>query len=221
MATGFHRFKVGSFECISVSDGNFNYPLAAFFANAPKDKLEATLRQHNLPTTQVASPYTCLFVDTGAHRVMVDTGAGDLGKGAEKIFPGLDHSTTYTGTLLKNLTAAGIEAASVDTVIITHAHPDHIGGTLKADGSPVFSNATYYIAKDEWHFWTSDTAAEQTNPVFVDIALRNLNPVKDRLTLIEDGSEIVPGIGRLQPRSYAGSYCSGYQLKRRTAAAYL
>ena len=194
MASEFHRFKVGNFECISISDGRFNYPLEAFFANAPKDQLEETLRNHNLPTTQVATPYTCLFVDTGAHRVMIDTGAGDLAKGAEKIFPGLDHSTTVTGTLLQNLTTAGVEPASVDTVIITHAHPDHIGGTLGADGGPVFSKATYFIAKDEWHFWTSDTAAKQTNPVFVDFALRNLTPVQDRLTLIEDGFEIVPGI---------------------------
>jgi glyoxylase-like metal-dependent hydrolase (beta-lactamase superfamily II) len=194
MVSEAYHFNLGDFECVSLSDGYFNYPLEAFFANVPKAQVEEALRQHDLPTEQITTPYTCLFVNTGRHRVMIDTGAGNLSEGAAKIFPGLDHSTTVTGRLLQNLEAASIDPTQIDTVIVTHAHPDHIGGTLDADGKPVFANANYFIAKDEWDFWASETAMEQTNPIFVNFARRNLSPIQDRLSLIEDGSEIVPGI---------------------------
>lgn len=86
----------------------------------------------------------------------------------------------------------------VDTVIITHAHPDHVGGTLNDDGSLVFANARYVIGEDEWQFWYSGTAAEQAPPIFVDIARRNLDPVRDRLALVHEGDEIVPGISVIE-----------------------
>ena len=109
MVSESYRFNLGDFECISLSDGCFNYPLEAFFPNVPKVQVEEALRQHNLPTAQITTPYTSLFVNTGQHRVMIDTGAGNLSEGAAKIFPGLDHSTTDTGHLLQSMEAAKIK----------------------------------------------------------------------------------------------------------------
>ncbi len=85
MVSNSYRFKLGDFECIALNDGNFNYSLESFFANAPKEQLEESLRQHNLPTTHVASVRTCLFVDMGQHQL---PGSGRLavvqtGKGRE------------------------------------------------------------------------------------------------------------------------------------------
>jgi glyoxylase-like metal-dependent hydrolase (beta-lactamase superfamily II) len=110
------------------------------------------------------------------------------------VFPGLDHSTSVTGLLLENLRATGIEPSEVDTVIITHAHPDHVGGTLDEAGRLVFGDARYFISRDEWDFWTSDAAAAKAPAIMVDTARRNLEPLEDRLTLVEDGSEIVSGV---------------------------
>ena len=194
MDTGSYRFTLGRFQCVSVSDGAFNYPLESFFANVPREQVEEVLRRHNLPTDHVTTPYTCLFVDTGQHRVLIDTGAGNLGAVAPTMFPSVDHATTVTGTLLGHLEAAGIEPATVDTVIITHAHPDHVGGTLDDGGALVFANARYVVARDEWEFWTSEAAAELAPPAMVDIARRNLEPMRDRLSLVDDGAEVVPGI---------------------------
>jgi len=140
------------------------------------------------------TPYTCLFIDTGEHRVMVDTGAGELGAHAADVFPGLDHSTSVTGLLPENLRAAGIKPQEIDTVIITHAHPDHVGGTLNETGELVFSNAHYFISEVEWDFWTSDAATTKAPAVMVDTARRNLDSLKERLTFIEDSSEVVPGV---------------------------
>jgi glyoxylase-like metal-dependent hydrolase (beta-lactamase superfamily II) len=194
MGAGSFRFGVGEFECVSVNDGALNYPPESFFANVSLERVEEALRERNLPTAQIMTPYTCLFIDTGEHRVMVDTGAGDLGAHAADVFPGLDHSTSVTGLLPENLRAAGIEPSEIDTVIVTHAHPDHVGGTLDETGELVFPNAHYYISEEEWDFWTSDAATTKAPAVMVDTARGNLDPLKERLTLIEDSYEVVPGV---------------------------
>jgi glyoxylase-like metal-dependent hydrolase (beta-lactamase superfamily II) len=194
MALGSYRFDLSSFRCVCLGDGAFNYPLESFFANVPREEIQKCLRQHDLPTEQIITPYTLLVVDTGQRLVLVDTGAGNLGAHAAQLFPNVDHSTTVTGTLLDNLRASEIEPSDIDMVVITHAHPDHIGGTLDEAGNLVFADARYFLSRDEWDFWTSEAATTKASPPMVDIARQNLEPLLDRLTLIDDGAEIVPGI---------------------------
>ncbi len=114
---GIYRFKLGKFDCICINDGGFNYPPAQFFKNVEKEQLDAVLEEHNLPTDKIYTPYTHLIVDTGKHKVLVDMGAGSK-------LPG-------NGDLPKKMKLAGIEPADIDSVFITHAHPDHVGGTLE------------------------------------------------------------------------------------------
>jgi len=184
MDTESYQFKLGDFDCVSISDGSHDYPLENFFTNVPKEQIQELLRQRNLPTDHITTPYTYLFVDTGEHRLLVDMGAGNL-------FP-------TTGRLVQNMKAAGIEPVEIDTVIITHAHPDHIGGTLDEEGSLVFASAHYYIWKDEWDFWFSEAplgkVPENQEFQFVRLARKNLEPIKGQVSLLEDESEILPGI---------------------------
>ena len=194
MQTEIYRFRVGTFECMAVSDGTLTYtppmfppPSTFLFANAPKEPLDQMLRQHNLQPGQWAewiSPYICLVIDTGKHRVLVDTGAGGLGPN--------------TGKLLHNLQAEGIRPGDIDTVILTHGHPDHIGGNTDTEGRPAFPNARFVIWKDEWHFWISDLAElkvdEHAKEVLSMFARKNLPPIQGQLDLVDHETEIVPGI---------------------------
>jgi glyoxylase-like metal-dependent hydrolase (beta-lactamase superfamily II) len=194
MNSDVYRFRIGSFDGYAISDGRFNYPLEVFFANVPVEQVQTALGQRRQPVSQVTTPFTCLLIDTGVQRVLIDTGAGDMEEHAYRLFPGTDHTTSRTGTLVENLRSAGFQPGDVDTVIITHAHPDHVGGTLDPGGGLVFANAEYYIHPDEWAFWTSEAADQKASPALVQIARHNLEPLQDRIIFLEDEQEIVPGI---------------------------
>jgi len=180
MSTESYRFKLGSFECVSISDGSHDYPPQSFFANVPKERLEQILRQRNLPTDHITTPYVYLLANTGANQVLVDMGAGSL--------------LPTTGRMLQNMKAAGVDPADIDTVIITHAHPDHVGGTLDEEGKPTYANARYFIFKREWDFWFSETASAKAPELHVTLARKNLEPIRDQVHLLDQESEIVPGI---------------------------
>lgn len=169
-----YSFNIGKFKCVSINDGDHYYPLDRYFTNVPVKQVEDTLRRRNLPTESMYSPYTHLVVNTGKHIILMDMGMG--------------------GDLAQNMKTAGINPAEIDIVIITHAHPDHIGGTLDGDGNPVYSNAQYFIQKSEWDFWFSDQAFEMTNEWFVNKAREQLTPIKDRMNFIVKDTIIQPGV---------------------------
>ncbi len=192
----FYRFKIGQFTCISVSDGGFNYPVESLFKDVPLEKAREYLAERDLPTTHVYTPYTLLFIDTGRHKVLVDTGIGKYGAITKALFPEVDNTDTTPGIILESLAQAGIVAQEIDGIMITHAHPDHIGGNLDAEGGLQFPNAFYAIWKEEWDFWFSDerTAALQVPPPFIEMARTNLEPLRESVILLDNEEEIVPGI---------------------------
>lgn len=186
-----YHFKVGSFDCIVVSDGTFAYPhpAAIFFANAPEEQLAEALRKYDIDPEhweEHISPYLCLVVNTGEHLVLVDTGAGGF--------------VPTTGKLIPNLQAEGVAPADIDMVILTHGHPDHIGGTVDSYGKLAFPNARYVMWKDEWDFWTSEPDLtwlqidDHLKQILLAAAQNCLPPIQEQLDLVDQETEIIPGV---------------------------
>lgn len=186
----FH-FQLGAFRCMVVNDGNSPYsdPAPIFFANAPKEHLKKALKDHNLDISkwkEYISPYPSVLINTGQHRVLVDTGEGNL--------------EPTTGKLIPNLRAEGVMPEDIDTVILTHAHPDHIGGNIDSKGKPAFPNARYVLSRDEWNFWiprpnlTALDVSESDKELLIKCAHDYLLPIQNQVELVDYEKEIVSGI---------------------------
>jgi glyoxylase-like metal-dependent hydrolase (beta-lactamase superfamily II) len=186
MTSSSAHFSIGEIQCVAVCDGTFSYPIGWLFSNVPPEEVESTLRQRKLPATHVESPYTCLLVTAGKRKVLIDTGAGSL--------------APTTGDLLKNLEALGVSPKEITDVVLTHGHPDHIGGVLDASGQPAFPNARYVISRTEWEFWNDPTVLHDSamdnhmKQLLVGCAQKNLPPLKERIVLVDGEKEIAPGI---------------------------
>jgi hypothetical protein len=70
------RFQVGSLSCIAIKDDAPRYPLAMFLTNLAKERYEPVLLQRGEDPEHIDLPYTCLFINTGRERLLVDTGVG-------------------------------------------------------------------------------------------------------------------------------------------------
>jgi glyoxylase-like metal-dependent hydrolase (beta-lactamase superfamily II) len=180
------RFTLGTFSCMAIQDDARRYPTAMFLTNLAKDAYEPVLSESGQSSDEVELPYTCLFIDTGRHRVLVDTGMG-----------------APSGKLLALLRTHGIEPGAIDTVVLSHGHPDHVGGCLAEAGKPAFFNARYVMLRKEWDYWMSNPnlAELPVPPEFkhdmLATTLRNLSGVRSQLDLINPETEIVEGINAI------------------------
>jgi glyoxylase-like metal-dependent hydrolase (beta-lactamase superfamily II) len=213
----FYRHKIGDVELIALSDGGLNYPAAMILGNVPPE----AMAQYHLPEKQIFIPYTILLVKKEDKLVLIDVGAGDLGNPGDGIFPGLDHTTSRTNLVLPSLKAAGIDPRDIDMILITHAHPDHIGGMFDAEGNLAFPNARYYVGQEEWDYWMSadpsTVGAEALRhhlELLVKEARRAFHAIQDRVTVVQGGEEVVPGI-RFEP---AHGHTPGHALVSVSAA---
>lgn len=144
-----HRYRVGRVDVMAVSDGFRMGNLAGYVTNATEDAVKTELAEAGLPTDKLKTGFAPILLDDGRQRVLVDTGNGDAA---------FRESEGQVGRLLQNLSAAGIERDSIDVVVISHFHADHVNGLLMADGSRAFPKAEIRVPEPEWRFWMDDTA---------------------------------------------------------------
>lgn len=135
-----------------------------------------------------------LIVETPERRIVVDT---CLGNDKRRAIPGWH---MRTGPFLDDIAAAGYPRESIDTVLCTHLHVDHVGwNTMLVDGKwkPTFPNARYLIGRKEWDHWCAEGAANaRGDDPFGD----SVKPVFDAglVDFIEADHRICPEI-RLEP----------------------
>jgi glyoxylase-like metal-dependent hydrolase (beta-lactamase superfamily II) len=186
-APGFYRFKVGDAEISVVSDGALALgDPKGTFTGVSEEELRKMLSDNFLPPNAVMLEQNSPVVNTGKKLVLFDTGLGTV--------KGFGPST---GRQQKSLKAAGIKPEDIDAVVFSHAHPDHVGGVIGANGKPLFPNAQFYIAQSDLDFWTDEGKLNGPLKEFIGVARKNLLPVRNRIVFYKDGQEFLPDIQAL------------------------
>ena len=129
-----------------------------------------------------------MLVNTGKELVLFDTGNGSLSAEYEQMKGRLP-----PGNLVARMAQAGYKPEDVDVVVLTHGHPDHIGGLTKG-GQPVFPNARYVFGAAEFDFWNKGENMREARKFNRELYMKIVVPLANRATMIKPGDEVVPGI---------------------------
>ena len=190
--------KSGDVTITPLSDGHLSLPEAMFAPAVKTEARRAAFAKAGQKGPQIKSPLNVTLIETGASKILVDVGSGT-------------RFMDTAGKLGDALGAAGIDADTITHVVYTHAHPDHIWGTLDDFDEVSFANAKYYIGEQEWNFWMAKdvlTKLPKERHGFAVGAQRNLNAVKDRITTIKPGGELLPGVHVLDTAGHTPGHIS-------------
>jgi glyoxylase-like metal-dependent hydrolase (beta-lactamase superfamily II) len=141
---GAYRMRLGGYQLTALYDGLWRVPIDDhFIRNATRADVNEALAAGFLAPDVLPVSFTALLVNTGKKLILIDTGtAGQI--------------TDSAGSLIGNLAAAGVASAQIDTILISHFHPDHIDGLRGKDGERTFPNAEILVPEPEWTFWMDE-----------------------------------------------------------------
>lgn len=182
---GFSSTKVGDAEFITIFDGIWRKPHDENFINGVTvEQTKAALEAGGLPSDAVPITFTVPIVKIAGRTIMFDAGTGG------QLAP-------TAGLFAENLKGAGIDPSTIDTIIVTHFHPDHIFGLMQKDtNEQVFPGADIVVPAAELRHWTDPAVVASLPENRKELAARiaatfpNWKNVRE----IEPGVEVVPGV---------------------------
>lgn len=183
------RYKLGAFELTVIADSEafIDGPFPIIGANATEDEVRALMRDNLLPETRYQPGFSPLVLNTGRELVLFDTGNGENG-----FVP-----RPNGGWLAAGLAPAGIRAEDIDVVVLSHGHPDHVGGLMEG-GRPLFPNARYAISAIEYDYWAPEGKHTGDLEKFAAVFRTNTKAIADRFTFLKPGDAVVPGVTAIE-----------------------
>lgn len=190
--------QIGDLTITAISDGYLTASLD-FLSNI--DPADASRMQEDAGGGDPGSIHiNCYLVRGRGRTVLIDAGAG-----------GFKH---WGGRLKTNLRLAGVRSSEIDAILLTHAHPDHVGGLVGAFEETVFPNAELVVHRREVAFWRDDgnlsRAPERARGNF-HVARQAFDGYRDRLRTFETG-EVLPGMTAVPLPGHTEGH-TGYRLE--------
>ncbi len=143
--SGFYQYQAGDVQITALLDGT-NFMSPKLFQNLPEKEVHAILKKYAAGQAKgVQTSINAFLVNTGKSLVLVDSGAASC-------------FGAHLGSVLSNLKASGYQPEQVDTILLTHLHPDHVCG-ISQNGVANFPNATVYVSSDEANYWLNPKQA--------------------------------------------------------------
>lgn len=177
-------FQVGQYSCRVLVDGSsqpFFRDMPDRFPDIQENLLLEALQNRRPHADFIHWSMNCLLLQSPDQAILVDTGIGPRSDGG-------------SGQALPLLSET-LSPQEIDLVIITHGHPDHIGGLVDLEGQLYFPNARYLMWHSEWEHWMGqDGVIHQADPDLARFLRAKLDPIQTRLQLLEEETEIAPGI---------------------------
>jgi glyoxylase-like metal-dependent hydrolase (beta-lactamase superfamily II) len=204
---GFYRFKIGDFRATVISDGYGPIPVRPIFVTNASEAELAPVLQANFMSPVIQVTNNILVVDTGRERILVDTGFGEKIGPPFGSFPGLE----------ANLRRAEILSESIDLVVISHGHLDHIGGLVTKSGALAFPKAQFVFVDAEWSYWTGSRYESDVNSspmpdpfkqATIRVARENLPVVAGRSRFVKPGGEITSGVHYIEAPGHSPVHAS-------------
>jgi glyoxylase-like metal-dependent hydrolase (beta-lactamase superfamily II) len=185
-----YRFKLGAFEVATLLDskGVREGMHPNYGGNASAAEVQALARENNLDPQRFEHHNIPTVVNTGRELVLFDTGNGALPKEYEQL-----KARMAPGNTAARLKELGYKPEDVDVVVLTHGHPDHIGGLVEG-GQPVYPNARYVFGAAEYEFWQKGENVREARKFNRELFVKICTPLSNRSTYIKPGDEVVPGI---------------------------
>lgn len=178
-------FHLGALSLTALHDAQIVVPNdgKTFGLGVSTSAVGNVLRATGAPPDQITLSVNALLVRTGRRLMLIDTGLGPR----------------YHGALPGSLGLAGVSSGDVTDVLITHPHPDHIGGLFDARGGLAFPNATIRMASAAW-----DWMKQKGTPALV-------GAMAGHIRTFEPGANIAPGIRAVPLPGHTPGHC-GYEI---------
>ena len=107
------------------------------------------------------------------------------------------------GSLVTKLATINVRPKNVDYILLTHLHPDHVGGLIDKDGKAVFPNAKVYVTYEEWKYWSPIIAKQKPE----EILYKFHNAYNGKIQTLSFGEPIVANLYAVKAVGHTPGHC--------------